>query len=207
MSTEDDEKRAEELTDELARKYDPARLLAMVSKRAGRGQPLDYHIRQKYERRFGVDLSHVRVYTGEFAEEFNKKQMAHAVTIGSTGMIIMGGTAEKSSGRAAQALLGHELTHVAQQQKGVYKSSTFSGAMPFTHEHEAEAEAIEAEIMAGGGGGRDPSGSARVDSLAAQQAAREAFAAAVENVRERAIEMVGEAMHAHGMRNGTQRRA
>ncbi|MBA3457815.1 MAG: DUF4157 domain-containing protein, partial [Deltaproteobacteria bacterium] len=65
----ENETRAEQLTDELAKKYDPERLLRIVSRRAGRGESLEHSVRAKYERRFGVDLGHVRVYTGEFAEE------------------------------------------------------------------------------------------------------------------------------------------
>jgi len=105
---------ADELTEELAKKYDPERLLKLVSKRAGRGSPLDASLRAKYEQRFGVDLGHVRIYTGEFAEEFNRQRNAHAVTIGTTGMILMGGSTDKSmSSSSGQALLAHELTHVA----------------------------------------------------------------------------------------------
>jgi len=58
------EEGAEGLTDELARKYDPERMLKMVSRSAGKGEQLDYAIRAKYEKRFGIDLGHVRVYTG-----------------------------------------------------------------------------------------------------------------------------------------------
>src|ERR1700761_6479184 len=90
------EQRAEELTDELAKKYDPERLLKVVAKRAGRGDPLEHSVRQKYERRFGVDLGHVRIYSGEFAEAFNRQRNAYAVTIGSTGMIMMGKSGEKT---------------------------------------------------------------------------------------------------------------
>ena len=118
MSTEEptqETDRAEEISDEIARKYDPERLLRMIAKRAGRGESLDHSVRAKYEKKFGVDLGHVRIYTGEFAEEFNRKRDAYAVTIGSTGMILMGGSPEKSMGSTAgQALLAHELTHVAQ---------------------------------------------------------------------------------------------
>ena len=138
MSTEDptqDTDRAEEISDEIARKYDPERLLKMIAKRAGRGESLDHSLRHKYERKFGVDLGHVRVYTGEFAEEFNRKRDAYAVTVGATGMILMGGSPEKSMGSASgQALLAHELTHVAQQSRhqggGLHRKSTFDGAMP-----------------------------------------------------------------------------
>jgi len=142
---------AEQLTDEIAKKYDPDRLLKMVNKKAGRGHQLDHSVRAKYERRFGVDLGHVRIYTGEFAEEFNRQRSAYAVTIGSTGMILMGGSPDKSMGsHAGQALLAHELTHVAQSKRGLHNKN-FDGAMPLaTEEHEQEAEMIEAEIAAGG---------------------------------------------------------
>ena len=110
------EDRPEDLSDEVARRWDPERLLRSVSKRAGRGDSLDYSLRQRYERRFGVDLGHVRVYSGEFAEEFNKRRNANAVTIGSTGMILMGGHADKAMGTAeGQALLAHELTREARR--------------------------------------------------------------------------------------------
>src|SRR5215813_5159166 len=96
-----------------------------MSKRAGRGESLDHSIRAKYEKRFGVDLGHVRLFTGEFAEEFNRQRGAYAVTIGSTGMILMGGSPEKSMGSASgQALLAHELTHVAQAERGLYRKAT-----------------------------------------------------------------------------------
>ena len=91
MSTDDQEPpQGEALSDELARKYDPERLLQVVSRRFGRGEALDASIRAKYEKRFGVDLGHVRVVTGEFAEEFNRQRDAYAVTVGGTGMILMG---------------------------------------------------------------------------------------------------------------------
>src|ERR1700759_686284 len=152
--------RPEDLTDELARKYDPDRMLKMVSKRAGRGDPLEHSVRAKYERRFGVDLGHVRIYTGEFAEEFNRQRNAYAVTVGATGMIMMGNSPDKSMGSASgQALLAHELTHVAQQAKGVHRKATFEDAMPFAAEHETEADLVEqAGLPEGSGGGGGPQG-------------------------------------------------
>ncbi|MCE9578100.1 MAG: DUF4157 domain-containing protein [Deltaproteobacteria bacterium] len=148
------EDRPEELSDEIARKWDPERLLRSVSKRAGRGDSLDHSLRQRYERRFGVDLGHVRVYTGEFAEEFNKRRNANAVTIGATGMILMGGHADKAAGSAeGQALLAHELTHVAQATRGLHRSTRFSESAPLaTEEGEEEAEAVEAEELAAASG-------------------------------------------------------
>ncbi|HEY1813121.1 MAG TPA: DUF4157 domain-containing protein [Kofleriaceae bacterium] len=210
---DEQERRAEELTDELAKKYDPDRLLKVVSKRAGRGDPLEHSVRQKYETRFGVDLGHVRVYTGEFAQEFNKQRNAYAVTIGSTGMILMGGSAEKSMGSAAgQALLAHELTHVAQQAKGLHRKASFGGAMPFAEEHEAEADVVEhavmQELMLGqqapvAGNGDDAS---RIAEARTKMEAK--LKQAVEQVKDRVMELMGDQARNHHTRgNGHARRA
>ena len=195
---------ADQLTDELARKYDPERLLRMLSKRAGKGEPLDYSIRQKYEKRFGVDLGHVRIYTGEFAEEFNRQRGAYAVTVGSTGMILMGGSPEKSMARASgQALLAHELTHVAQAQRGLHYSAP-SGGMTFTKEHEPEAEAVQASVEQAGG---SHDGTAAVNAASAEVAGREALNRAIEQIKARVHEMAAETARHQMLRNGSQRRA
>lgn len=170
MSTEEEELEAaaalppEELSDalaeEIAQRWSPERMLQLVARRAGKGETLDATLRNRYERKLGVDLSHVRVYTGELAEEINKAYNADAVTIGNTGMILMAGSAEKSMATAeGQALLAHELTHVAQAQRGVFRDARFGDDMPLaTEEHEAEAEAVQSEELAeaqGGAGARE----------------------------------------------------
>lgn len=205
------EARAEDLTDELTRKYDPERLLRMISRRAGKGESLDLSIRHKYEKRFGVDLGHVRVFTGEFAEEFNKQRNAHAVTVGSTGMILMGGSADKGmAGSAGQALLAHELTHVAQAQRnqggGLYRKAT--EAMPFTEEHEAEAEHHEAQVAQGdsGGGGGGGGGAGAGAAAAKGGSSKEKLEEAIEQVTERVFDMMAEAARTFSQRNGEQRR-
>ena len=204
MSDEHNETEADQLTDELARKYDPERLLRMVSRRAGRGEQLEYSIRAKYERRFGVDLGHVRIYTGEFAEEFNRQRGAYAVTVGSTGMILMGGSPEKSMGSASgQALLAHELTHVAQAQGGLHRKS-FDGGMPFAAEHEAEAEAVEQSVAASGGS--HDSTNAAAAAASAAQASKEALKHAIEQIKARVEEMAADAARNQMLRNGVQRR-
>lgn len=196
------EARAEELSDELARKYDPERLLRMVSRRAGKGEALDHSVRAKYEKKFGVDLGHVRVYTGEFAEEFNRKRDAYAVTVGGTGMILMGGSPEKSMASASgQALLAHELTHVAQASRGLHRKGTFAGAMDFTHEDEAAAEEVEAEALAGGDDTR-----AAANEQKAAMASAGALKDAIEKVRERVLEMAADAVRSQYARNGVSRR-
>ena len=198
-----------DLTDELARKYDPERMLRMVSRRAGKGELLDHSIRAKYEKRFGVDLGHVRVYTGEFAEEFNRKRGAYAVTIGSTGMILMGGSPDKSMGSSSgQALLAHELTHVAQAHKGLHRSS-FSGDMPFAGEHDADhegqARAVEHDVASGG----DPAGStkAATEAGSAEMASKEEQARTLEQIKARVLELAADAARNQRLRSGVQRRA
>ncbi len=198
---------ADELTDELAKKYDPDRLLKLFAKRAGRGEALDHSIRAKYEKRFGVDLGHVRVVTGEFAEEFNRKRDAYAVTVGSTGMILMGNSPDKSMASASgQALLAHELTHVAQAKQGLHRRGTFDGQMAFTEEHEHEAHEVEHEVESGG----HPEGQGASRGAAAAQAAKQASEKAmkenIEKIKARVIELMGEAARNHYVRNGSARR-
>lgn len=204
MSTEEptENERPEEISDEIARKYDPERLLRMIAGRAGRGESLDHSLRSKYEKRFGVDLGHVRIYSGEFAEEFNRKRDAYAVTVGATGMILMGGSPEKSMGSSAgQALLAHELTHVAQQARGagggLHRKATTD--LPFTEEHEAEAEAVESEVA--GGGTR-----AAAEAGVAKMRAQEEQEKTIEEIRKRVLEMAAEAARVQYARNGIQRR-
>lgn len=193
----------EELSDELARKYDPERLLKLLSKKAGRGAPLDATIREKYEKRFGVDLGHVRVVTGEFAEEFNKQRDAYAVTVGGTGMILMGNSPDKAAGtRAGEALLAHELTHVAQAKRGLHNRST---APDFTHADELEAHEVEAEVEHGHDHGHGGA-SAAAHHAEAAKAAAEQHKQQLEKIKARVLEMMGEAARNQYLRNGVTRR-
>ena len=152
------EEMSEELARDIARRWDPERLMQLVAARAGKGEQLDHTLRARYEKRLGVDLSHVRIYTGTFAEDFNRSRNAEAVTIGGTGMILMGNSPERSMATAAgHGLLAHELTHVAQAERGMYRSAKGNEDMELaTEEHEAEAEAADSEEQSeqkGGQGG------------------------------------------------------
>lgn len=215
MSTEQqngesgDSSEADRLSDELAKKYDPERLLRVIAKRAGRGDTLDHSLRMRYERRFGVDLSHVRIYTNEFAEQFNKQRNAYAVTVGGTGMILMGGSPDRALHTAAgQSLLAHELTHVAQQARGLHFKAS-DGGMPTAHE--LEAEAVEAEVQAEEGGDHSGQAASESTSDAAADAANKisgerAQEAMLEKIKDRVLEMLSEAQAGHLMRNGVSRR-
>lgn len=192
----DPEQLSDELARELAAKWDPERLLQLVAARAGKGEALDHTLRERYERKLGVDLGHVRIYSGEFAEEFNKRRNADAVTIGGTGMILMGGTADRSMATAAgQALLAHELTHVAQAERGLQRSGRGADMELATEENEAEAEAAEqAELAEQGGAG--------AESQEREGAAAASAAKTEEEVVERVINMLGEAVRVMIERSG-----
>jgi hypothetical protein len=195
---------AEDLTDELARKYDPQRLLKLISKQAGKQESLDANLRSKYESRLKVDLGHVRIITGEFAEEFNKRKNAYATTIGGTGMILMGGSPDRSMASAAgRALLGHELTHVAQAKRGIYRASR-SDDQPFAMEgHEAEegAEAEEQAIY------DDETGAAVEQSPADEQMDKEKRAEEAKHmVLERVYDMLADSMRNQERRGGADPR-
>lgn len=181
------------LSEEIERRWDPERLLRVVAKRAGRGEKLDASTRAYFERKLGVDLSAVRVYTGEFAEEVAKAHSAEAVTIGTTGMILMRGSPDKSMASAAgRALLAHELTHVAQEQRGLHREASFGSSTPLaTEEHEAEAESVASEEQGGGG-------PAPVDAAAEAEQQK----AIEERVRKRVLEMFAEEERIRLMRNG-----
>lgn len=172
------EELSEELSQEIAERWDPERILKLVAKRAGKGEALDATLRSRYERKLGVDLSHVRIYTGELAEEVNKAHNADALTIGNTGMILMAGSPEKSMATAeGQALLAHELTHVAQSRRGVFRDARFGDDMPLaTEEHEAEAEQAQSEELAEQRGGSGSEGDAEPGEDKAKQLTEQVLA-------------------------------
>lgn len=183
----------ESLGEQITRRWDPTRLLRAVAKRAGRSEGLDESTRRRYEQKLGADLGQVRIYTGEFAEEVTRAHRAEAVTIGNTGMILMGGAPDKSmDSTAGRALLAHELTHVAQSQRGVHRKASFGEATPLaTEEHEAEAEQVEAEEH------RQETSSAEAEARRAEEEAR-----LRELVRQRVLDMFVEDERLRLMRNG-----
>lgn len=196
---------AEALTDEIVQKYAPERLLSIVAKKAGRGEALDASLRAKYEKKLGVDLGHVRIFSGEFAEEFNRKRDAYAVTVGGTGMVLMGGSPDmhKSTARG-EALLAHELTHVAQAKgnraggNGLNRHATWAGEFTAAHELEAHEfqDLTEAELM----------GLLQKPGKTALQKA-EAKEVAIEKIKDRVLQMAADAQRNLGIRSGSNRRA
>jgi hypothetical protein len=149
---EEEERRRREgrpsLDEEIVRKYDRERLARLVQAGAGRGEFLDLATRSEMERRLpGNDFSQVRIFRGNLAEEVTARYRADAITIANTGMVLVRESARSAPGTTSgKALLAHELTHVAQAQRGML----FAREGGAEGEHEAEARAVEAETTRAG---------------------------------------------------------
>ena len=76
----DDELNLEQLSDEIIQRYAPERLLRSISRRAGRGEPLDWTTRNRFERKLGVDLGDVRVFSGDLARQVTRSKGAVSET-------------------------------------------------------------------------------------------------------------------------------
>ncbi len=91
---------------------------SQISELQGGGQPLDPATRAFFEPRFGQNFREVRVHTDLKAAEAAKAVNAKAFTMGKDMVF---GTWEYSPGSAeGKRLIGHELTHVMQQNEGGY---------------------------------------------------------------------------------------
>ncbi|MBN2535250.1 MAG: DUF4157 domain-containing protein [Spirochaetales bacterium] len=79
------------------------------------GQPLQKHIRDYYEPRFGVDLGNVNVHSDSNADRLAKAINARAFTLGND-IFFAKGEYSPETGKGKK-LIAHELTHVLQQGK------------------------------------------------------------------------------------------
>lgn len=196
----------EQLSDELARdiakRWDPERLLKLVASRAGKGEQLDHTLRERYEQKLGVDLGHVRIFSGPFAEEFNRQRNADAVTIGGTGMILMGNSTDRSMATAAgQALLAHELTHVAQAEKGVHRAGHGPDMILASEEHEHEAREAEAAAHAEHTGSQGTGGPGHAKHEHDQDKKQKSEKLR-EEIKQKVLDMLGEWGRVEQMRSG-----
>jgi Domain of unknown function (DUF4157) len=164
LTDEERKRRAKKLTQDIANKYSPDRLSRVVVEGAGHGEHLDQDTRSEMESRIGGSFSHVRVFRGPFAESVTRQHKADAVTVGATGMILVReGPRSDPKTALGKALLAHELTHVAQAQRGLHFA--LEGGAGGEGSHEKAAEKVESEAYAqakgggeggGGGGGGGP---------------------------------------------------
>jgi hypothetical protein len=83
---------------------------------ASGGAPLPEGARERFEPRFGHDLSTVRVHTGPQAAASAHELNAHAYTFGQD--VVFGAGQYDPGSAAGQRLLAHELAHVVQQGDG-----------------------------------------------------------------------------------------
>jgi len=176
------------LDQDIARKYDPARLSKIVVEGAGRGERLDLATRSQMERILpGHDFSKVRVFRGAFAEEITARHKADAVTIANTGMILMRESPRSAPGTTAhQALLAHELTHVAQAQRGMHFALEDGGG----HGDQAEGEAQGVERAVAGGELKAPEADGSEQGGAQNEKAKKEHQR--RKVMERVMEMIGD---------------
>jgi Domain of unknown function (DUF4157) len=80
---------------------------------ASSGSPLEPHLRQDMEGRFGYDFSQVRVHIGAEAEQSAQDVNANAYTVGQH--IIFSAEQFAPGTTAGRLLIAHELTHTLQQ--------------------------------------------------------------------------------------------
>jgi hypothetical protein len=151
LSDEERKARLLELSQEIAKRYDPGSLAKLVTSSIGRGEKLDDATRRKMEQVLGGSFGEVRILRGPIADAVTKRHRADAITIANTGMILVREGTRRSDLRSpkGQALLAHELTHVRQAQQGMHFAASDGGQQSGKLEHEAHK--VEAEFLAGGG--------------------------------------------------------
>ncbi|MCA1598938.1 MAG: DUF4157 domain-containing protein, partial [Chloroflexi bacterium] len=122
-------------------------LSSRINSNRGGGSPLDDTTRTGMEAAFGLSLGDVRVHTDGEADALNRSVSAKAFTTGSDIFFSTGAYAPGS--RHGNELLGHELTHVAQQRSGSGGSGSSELTVgPAGDSHEREAEATGAAAAA-----------------------------------------------------------
>jgi hypothetical protein len=85
-----------------------------IQKELGDGQPLASEVRSRMEPAFGMSFAHVRSHTGTVASALTNKLNARAFTVGHH---VAFGAREYAPGTPmGDALIAHELAHVAQQK-------------------------------------------------------------------------------------------
>jgi hypothetical protein len=95
---------------------------------ASPGMPLEPKLRRNMEQRFGHDFSMVRVHSGAAAEQSTQDVNANAYTVGHN--IVFGAGRLAPGTRDGQRLIAHELTHVAQQDRGMNRLQRFATCTP-----------------------------------------------------------------------------
>ena len=87
---------------------------AGIAAARGRGRPLPGDVRARMESALGADLGEVRLHAGPVAAGLTRALAARAFTAGTD--VFLGNGQYPTDSSAARGVLGHELTHVVQQQ-------------------------------------------------------------------------------------------
>jgi hypothetical protein len=126
----------------LNRTGDPQQIRAEL----GPGQPLDANSRSRMETAFGRDFSRVRVHLDSRAAALSNDLNAQAFTIGSD--IAFGAGEFKPETMVGDALLAHELAHVAQQEDAGSSAELLQNgeAVYNSLEEDADSSAIAAVV-------------------------------------------------------------
>jgi hypothetical protein len=99
-----------------------AELDSEIAQERGRGSPLDATIREQIEQAFGADFRKVTVHTDTRSDQLNRSIQAKAFTTGQDIFFSKG--AYQPWSKRGQELLAHELTHVVQQNGGVWQTAS-----------------------------------------------------------------------------------
>ncbi|MCP4131793.1 MAG: DUF4157 domain-containing protein [bacterium] len=86
----------------------------------GAGVPLNRQTRENMESRMGAYFGDVRIHTGNRADKLARSINAEAFTTGHD-IVFAARNGRNFESREGKKLLGHELTHVLQQRKGVQR--------------------------------------------------------------------------------------
>jgi hypothetical protein len=111
------------------------RLIERIQAEKGSGRPLEPEARSEMEVAFKQDFGDVRVHTGATADKLTEELGAQAFTSGKD--IFFRGSAYQPGSEPGRELLGHELTHVVQQEIGTQVGQMAIGQVGDTFEREA----------------------------------------------------------------------
>jgi hypothetical protein len=116
---------------------------AAIQARLGSGRPLDGGVKSRMESAFGYDFSRVRIHTDAKAAELSSGLSARAFTIGSD--VAFAGGEYRPGTLIGDALIAHELAHVA-QQGGATTLMPKGEAENSTLEEDADVSAVGAVL-------------------------------------------------------------
>ncbi len=123
---------------------DPS-IAARINRERQSGEPLNETVQASLEQAIGADLSGVRVHTSPEAHTLNQQLGARAFTSGRDIFFRQGAYDPGSTG--GQALLAHELTHVAQQHGTLSPANAARMTLSSPDDaYEQEADAVAAAI-------------------------------------------------------------